>query len=137
MSNLFIRKRFLAAMCFTAAFTLTTVVVFLIGGGNASAQSVYGSIVGTATDATGSAVPAASVTLTNLATNEARTVQTDGGGNYTFVNLLPGTYGIAIGKDGFKKLTRQPIEIQVNGEIRVDAPLQVGDMAQTVEVTGE
>jgi hypothetical protein len=137
MSNLFIRKRFLAAMCYTAAFTLTTVVVFLIGGGNASAQSVYGSIVGTATDSTGSAVPGAGVTLTNLATNEARSAQTDGSGNYTFVNLQPGTYGIAVGKDGFKKLSRQPIEIQVNSEIRVDAALQVGDMAQTVEVSAQ
>src|SRR5579862_8971389 len=74
MSNIVIRKRFLATMFYVGAFILPVFVV-LNGGGSASAQSVYGSIVGTATDSTGSAVPGAGLTLTNLGTNEARTAQ--------------------------------------------------------------
>lgn len=109
----------------------------LIAGTTASAQTVYGSIVGTVADATGSGVPSASVMLTNLGTNEARTAQTDTNGNYTFVNLLPGNYAITIEKAGFKKLVRQPIEIQVNSAIRIDLPIEVGDSMQTVQVTGE
>jgi hypothetical protein len=112
-------------------------LVFLIAGSTASAQTVYGSIVGTASDPTGSVIAAASVTLTNVATNEVRNTQTEGNGNYTFVNLLPGNYTISVERTGFKKLTRQGIEIQVNSEIRVDAQLQVGDSTQTVEVTAE
>jgi hypothetical protein len=116
---------------------LATLALLVIAGTTASAQTVYGSIVGNVADATGSAVPDASVKLTNLGANESRTAQTDGGGNYTFVNLLPGNYGITVEKTGFKKLVRQPIEVQVNSAIRVDLPLEVGDNMQTVQVTAE
>ena len=134
MSISVVQRRLGAILQCVVALTL---FAFLIAGSTASAQTVYGSIVGTATDATGSAVPGAKVTLTNLATNEPRTVDTDGNGNYTIVNLLPGNYSIAVERAGFKKLVRQPIEIQVNSEIRVDAPLQVGDNTQLVEVSAE
>ncbi len=83
------------------------------------------------------AIPAATVTLTNLGTNESRTAQSDSGGNFTFVNLLPGNYGITAEKTGFKKLVRNPIEIQVNSAVRVDAAMEVGDSMQTVQVTAE
>src|SRR5580704_11055071 len=99
--------------------------LLFFAGATASAQTVYGSLVGNVADATGSAVPSATVTLTNLGTNETRTAQTDTSGNYTFVNLLPGNYGIAVEKVGFKKLVRQPIEIQVNSAIRVDLPIEI------------
>jgi len=103
----------------------------------ASAQSVYGSIVGSVTDSSGAAIPAATVTLTNEGTNERRTLQSDAEGNYTFVNLLPGEYDIAVDKDGFKHFTRRPIEVQVQSAIRVDATLPVGESTQTVEVSAE
>jgi protocatechuate 3,4-dioxygenase beta subunit len=66
-----------------------------------SAQTVYGSIVGTVTDASGAAIPGANVTLTNLGTNEPKSALSDNNGNYTFVNLLPGSYGIAVEKPAF------------------------------------
>ncbi len=102
-----------------------------------SAQTVYGSIVGTVSDSTGAVIAGATVNLTNTGTNELKTMQSDGNGNYTFVNLLPGNYSIAVEKEGFKRLTRQGIEVQVQSSIRVDAALQVGDSLQTVEVTSE
>jgi hypothetical protein len=102
-----------------------------------SAQSVYGSIVGTVTDPSGAAIAGAKVTLTNLATNEPRAAVSDGNGDYTFVNLLPGSYGIAVEQAAFKRLVRQPIEVQVQSAIRVDAQLQVGDATQTVAVSAE
>lgn len=102
-----------------------------------SAQTVYGSIVGTVTDASGAAIPGANVTLTNLGTNEPKSALSDNNGNYTFVNLLPGSYGIAVEKPAFKKLVRQPIDVEVQSAIRIDAPLQVGDTSQTVAVTAE
>jgi len=111
--------------------------LLFFAGTTASAQTVYGSLVGNVADATGSAVPNATLTLTNLGTNESRTAQADTGGNYTFVNLLPGSYSIAAEKAGFKKLVRQPIEIQVNSAIRVDLPIEIGDSKQTVQVSSE
>ncbi len=68
------------SMCSFAA----VLALLLIAGTTASAQTVYGSIVGNVADATGSAIPNANVKLTNLGTNESRTAQTDNGGNYTF-----------------------------------------------------
>src|SRR5437763_9272863 len=102
-----------------------------------SAQSVYGSITGTVTDPTSAAVAGAAVTLTNEATNERHTMMTDASGNYTFVNLAPGQYDINVDNSGFKHFTRRPIEVQVQSAIRVDATLQLGDAAQTVEVSAE
>ena len=55
------------------------------------AQAFYGSIVGNVNDATGAAVPAAAVTLTNTATGDRRTVVTSSEGAYRFVNLVPGS----------------------------------------------
>jgi hypothetical protein len=135
MTPFVLLKRLSAAMSYAAALAL---VVFIFCAGNrASAQSVFGTIVGTVTDASGSAVPVANVRLNNTATNETKTVQSDANGNYTFVDLQPGTYSIGVEKEGFKKLTRSGIEVQVSSAIRVDAGLQVGDTQQTVDVTTE
>jgi hypothetical protein len=101
------------------------------------AQTVYGSIVGNVADSTGAMIPEAAVTLTNLGTNEQKSVQTDSGGSYTFVNLLPGNFGISVTRQGFKRLTRQPIEVQVQSSIRIDAVLEVGDATQTIEITAQ
>src|SRR5436305_15033558 len=87
----------------------------------APAQTVYGSIVGTVTDATGATVPAANVTVTNLGTNEVRAVATGADGNYVFVNLLPGNYSVSVEKPGFRRLVRQPVTIEVQASVRIDA----------------
>src|ERR1700730_1937522 len=70
-----------------------------------TAQSFYGSMVGTITDATGAVVADASVTLTNMGTSERRTAATDVSGNSQLVNLVPGRYRIEITKTGFRRLT--------------------------------
>lgn len=101
------------------------------------AQLVNGSLVGTITDPSGGIVPGTSVTLTNLGTSEQKATTTDSNGGYQFLSLLPGTYRVEIEKNGFKKIVRQPIDIQVQTATRVDATLQVGDVQQTVNVTAE
>src|SRR5713101_3748111 len=101
------------------------------------AQSTYGSIAGAATDSSGAAVAEAQVTLTNLGTSEKRTQTTGGDGLYSFVNLFPGRYKIDVEKTGFKRFTRPEVVVEVNQSARIDVTLQVGDVTQTVEVTGE
>ena len=102
-----------------------------------SAQTSYGSIVGTTTDLTGATVPDAAVTLTNLGTSEKRTAQTDSNGNYEFVNLVPANYRIDIEKAGFKHFTSNQIQVQVQTTVRIDASMEVGEVNQTIEVTGQ
>src|SRR5499425_3579098 len=64
-------------------------------------QRVYGTIGGTATDSSGAAVADATVTLTNLDTQEKHSINTDTSGNYTFVNIVPGKYRLEGEKGGF------------------------------------
>ncbi|MBV9499304.1 MAG: TonB-dependent receptor, partial [Acidobacteriaceae bacterium] len=98
-------------------------------------QNVYGSIAGTVTDASGSVVDAAKITLTNTATGESRSVLTNSGGDYTFVNILPARYKVEAEKAGFKKVVREPIIVDIESGLRVDLTLEVGAVTQTVEVT--
>src|SRR6185436_2877593 len=101
------------------------------------AQSFYGSMVGTVTDATGAAIADASVTLMNMGTAERRTAATDTSGTYQFVNLVPGRYRIEITKTGFRRLTRDEIVIEVQSTVRIDAPLTLGDVGQVIEVRAD
>ena len=116
---------------------LAAFVVLLFSLPAAWAQNVYGTIAGTVTDSSGAAVAGASVALTNLDTGEARNVQTNTSGNYTFVNVLPARYKLEGTKTGFKKFVRQPIVVEIESGLRIDVSLEVGELNQTVEVTAE
>jgi hypothetical protein len=111
--------------------------IFVLQFGALQAQTFYGSIVGTATDASGASVPGTEVTLTNAATSDRRTAESNGDGNYEFVNLVPGHYRLEAQKAGFKRVTRDDIEVQVQATVRVDAGMQIGDVSQTVEVSAQ
>lgn len=69
----------------------------------AHAQTIVGRISGTVTDGTGAVVPNATVTVTDEATQQSRTVTTDDNGFYVITNLQPSSYSIAIESQGFKK----------------------------------
>lgn len=103
----------------------------------ASAQTSYGSVVGTVTDASASSIPGAGVTLTNLGTTERRTAETDVSGNYQFVNLVPGNYKLEVEKAGFKHLTRDSVLVQTQNIVRIDAIMELGNVDQQVEVTAQ
>jgi hypothetical protein len=101
------------------------------------AQSSYGSVVGTVVDNSQASIAGAEVVLMNTGTSERRTMQTDSSGNYQFVNLVPGTYRVDIESRGFKHLTRDSIQVEVQSVLRVDAAMQIGDVGQTIEVTAQ
>lgn len=98
-------------------------------------QTFYGSIVGTVTDPSGAPMPGVSVTLTNTGTGEHRSMTTLDSGDYQFVNLVPGAYKIEIENSGFKRYTRDGINVEVDRAVRVDVPMQVGNLNQQIEVT--
>jgi hypothetical protein len=102
------------------------------------AQSTYGSLTGTVVDASGAAVVGVTVTLTNTGTAEKQTQTTGDTGLYTFVNLNPGQYRLAVEKTGFKRVIRENIIIQVQQTTRLDVPLAVGEAkSETVTVTSD
>ena len=101
------------------------------------AQTTYGSITGLVEDSSGAAISGAEVTLTNVGTAEKRVQQTGSDGLYSFVNLLPAQYRIDVEKSGFKRFARPDVVVEVGQGVRIDLTMQVGDVTQTVEVTGE
>jgi hypothetical protein len=100
-------------------------------------QSTYGSVAGSVTDNSGAIVTDATVTLTNLGTSEKRTQSSGSDGLFTFVNLFPGQYRIDVEKQGFKHFVRSDITVQVQQDTHIAAALQVGEVSQVIEVTGE
>ncbi|SNS35842.1 Carboxypeptidase regulatory-like domain-containing protein [Granulicella rosea] len=103
-------------------------------GRNVLAQTNYGAIVGTVTDATGANLDGASVALKNIGTNAAQTITAGSGGTFSFLNLNPGLYEVTVTNAGFKASTRSNVEVTIGGTVRVDISLQVGDVTQTVTV---
>jgi len=103
----------------------------------ASAQTFYGSIVGSVSDPSGASIGQANVTVVNTATADRRAGQTDTSGNYQFVNLPPGQYRVEIERTGFRRLVRDNVTVEVQSAVRIDAALQVGDVNQVIEVTSQ
>jgi hypothetical protein len=95
------------------------------------------SIRGLVTDPLGAAVPAAEIVITNTATNEQRSAQTDGSGFYAFPSVLPGTYNIAVTHPGFKRAHVENRIAQVSASAQVDVQLQVGDTAESITVSAQ
>src|SRR5882672_7844231 len=126
--------RSLAVFALGVSFLVACMVMF---SRPVSAQSTYGTITGSVTDSSGGAVAGAQVTLTNLGTSEKRTQATGSDGLYSFVNLFPGKYKIDAEKTGFKRTSRTDIVVEVQQTSRIDLTVQVGEVTQTVEVTGE
>jgi hypothetical protein len=114
-----------------------TLVSFFAVAMTAPAQTFTGSITGTVTDPAGAVVPAASLTLTNLDTNEIRKQVSDESGEYTFAAVPPGRYRLTLEHPGFKRFVQEPIEIRVQQFLSLDPALEVGQANQTVEVSGQ
>jgi hypothetical protein len=93
-----------------------------------------GQITGEVRDPSGALVPGANVTVTNAATQVARTTETNTAGLYSFPDLTPGIYNVKVVRPGFDVLVKANIELQVQQTARVDFTLTVGQATQTIEV---
>src|SRR5205809_5806514 len=87
---------------------------------SASAQAVTGTLLGNITDSSGAAVPGVTVTATEVQTNVARTVVSNESGFYLFSSLVNGKYSVSAELQGFKKVVRENVLVDVNTTIRVD-----------------
>src|ERR1700730_2072465 len=101
------------------------------------AQAVYGSILGTVTDTQGAAVSGAKVTVTSVTKNTAVESTTNESGNYEVTHLSPDTYKIRIEAAGFKSTDIPSVQVSADTSAHVVASMQVGEVTQSVEVTGE
>ena len=110
----------------TAALCLTTA---------AAAQEVTtGSIGGVVTDPQGLPLPGVSVTVTSP--QGPRTFVTDQQGRFFAPFLTPGTYGVRAELSGFKPVEQRNVEVRLGQRAELPLKLEVGGLAETVQVTG-
>lgn len=100
-----------------------------------NAQTTTSTITGSLKDPSGAAVPNASVTVTNLDSGIALPTQSNDAGLYRVSGLIPGAYKIEVEAQGFQKLVRSGITVQISQTLQADLTLQVGDVRQTVDVS--
>jgi carboxypeptidase family protein/TonB-dependent receptor-like protein len=99
------------------------------------AQVETSEVLGTVHDPSNAAVAGATVTLTNKGAGISSQATTDENGNYDFLSVKVGDYGVAVEMTGFSKFTTD-VRVDVDVRQRVDAALRVGVVTQSVEVTG-
>ncbi|HYO83996.1 MAG TPA: carboxypeptidase-like regulatory domain-containing protein, partial [Bryobacteraceae bacterium] len=95
----------------------------------------FGEIAGEVKDASGAVIPAAPVTVTNIETSVVRTTTTNDAGIYSFPALIPGTYTAKVEAKGFRPIVKTGIALQVQQTARVDFTVELGQVAETIEVS--
>ncbi len=93
------------------------------------------SLRGTVSDPSGAVVPGATVTLTNLDTNQKQTATSDASGIYTFNSLGPARYTLVVAAAGFRSKTLAQVQITPEQANTINVTMEVGAAAQTVTVT--
>ena len=117
--------------CLLAVSLLTISIQVL-----AQTQAINGSIRGRVTDPSGAPVTGATVVVENVATNFSRDVASSEDGYFVIPNLPIGSYTVTIKKEGFEQQRRPGVVLDAGTEAVINAPLVVGAVSTTVEVTG-
>jgi len=100
----------------------------------AMGQSFNASMIGNVLDATGAAVPNATLTATNLATNIRTEARSDSMGRFVVSPLPPGSYRLEVSAPGFRKFVQSGIELAVGQQARIDVAMVVGEVTENITV---
>lgn len=117
-----------------AGSLIAIILIFTFG---IFAQSNTGTITGQVQDTNGASVPSATVTVTNVGTNETRTVTTNDDGFYEVPSLSTGIYKITAKASGFQETTISEARLAVGDRLRVDVKMGVGGVSAVVEVASQ
>jgi hypothetical protein len=113
------------------------VAIFLLVGSALLAQTNRGGIAGTVTDSSKAVVAGATVTITNLGTNETRKVSTSESGTYSATNLDPVTYRVEVESAGFKKESVNGVKVDTSSVATVNVSLTPGSVDTQVTVSAD
>jgi hypothetical protein len=101
------------------------------------AQSDRGTITGTVTDPAGAMIPSAAIEAKNTETGVVFKTASSATGNYTLAQLPVGIYQLTASTAGFKLYVRTGITVMVAQTLRIDIPLAVGNISETVTVSAD
>lgn len=119
-------------------FTLSlwaSALLLVLGQCALHAQYDTGSILGQIGDATGAALPGASITVENKSTGASFSAVSGSAGQYEIPSLHTGVYKITAALNGFSSAVADNITVSVGGRQHIDLTLQVGQTATTVQVS--
>ncbi len=107
------RNRFLTCVALTV----------LLGAAPGYSQPSTGRLSGVIHDATGAAVPGATIAITNASTNATQTVTSSADGSYS-VNVPPGAYTVTVSLRGFGRQTRKELKVDGGATVAADFALE-------------
>ena len=116
---------------------VTLAAALFLSSSSVLAQEARGTILGSVTDPQGAAVPGITVVVTNVDTNGLKRTTANESGYYEVPLLDPGNYSVTVEMTGFRKFVRSGIVLNVNSRAQIDIRLELGSVAEMVEVRGE
>ena len=126
------RIRNLGVVCLCLLCFVLTIPTLL------QAQTATSAVVaGRVSDPTGAVIPGASIELRNIDTGVVAVRESDAAGRYVFANIVPGAYTLTVQSPGFRTLTVSDVVVSVAKSYTYDLSMEVGDIAETIEVTSE
>jgi Carboxypeptidase regulatory-like domain len=103
-----------------------------------AAQAQFGAnLQGTVEDSSGAVIAGATITLTNLGTNQVRTATSGDSGFYRISQLPPGNYKVVVNANNFKPATFDNVIVAADTPSSIDAKLALASSTQTVNVSAE
>src|SRR5207253_10388095 len=96
-----------------------------------------GTITGFVNDTSGAVIPGVEITITNTATDQARSIVTNEAGRYYAAALNPGSYKVSASLPGFEVMVRSGVTLTVGSETVINFTMKPGQVSQTVDVNGE
>ena len=121
-------RTFVAVLILVAGVLAPVVILAQVAGATLS---------GTVTDPSNAAVPNSNITIKNIETGISRDVTTNDAGFYNAPNLSPGVYEVSASAPGFSKVVHTNFTLTVGAQQVLNLSLQVGEVSQTIDVTGE
>lgn len=112
-------------------------LLIALAAAGVSAQERFGGIAGAVTDPQQGALPGATITATNNQTGAVRTTVAGSDGRFQLADLEPGRYTVVVELQGFQRLQSTDVLVLLGRTIDFPAQLQLGQVSETVQVTGE
>jgi hypothetical protein len=118
-------------------FVLAGSFDFLLPEAAFSQGETTSAIIGQVSDASGAAVPGATVTVTNKETGLRRSASSDDSGRFHFPQLKPGAYSVKVEAEGFEPQQNDAVSSALGQKQTVDFRLKIARSQETVEISSE